>query len=232
MPSPVSSPDQARLRRTLVQLASLLLLTLLASGLLALFSVWSLNATHLRNQRHLADVATMVELGRTTQVRFKTQVQEWKNLLLRGADPADRQIYLAAFHADELETHVMLRQLAQRGEPAAGFGLAAEVAQIDAAHATLGTAYAAALAVADPVHWDAQHIDRAMRGFDRPINQRLDALAERLAAQIDRILVESRAAERARFETLTRALWVAMVLSIVLIGALLWRAMADRAPRT
>jgi len=148
-----------------------------------------------------------------------------------GGGPADRQAYLTAFHADELATHVLLRQLALRGEPAAGFGLVAEVTQIDAAHAILGTAYTGALALADPTHWDAQRLDRAMRGLDRSINGRLDALAERLAAQISRILDESEAAERARFETLTRVLWVTMILSILLMAALLWRAMADRTAR-
>lgn len=228
MSSRVASSSQRRLRRSLLQLASLLLLTMLASGLLALFSVWSLNAAHIRNQRHLAEVAAMVDLGRTAQVRFKTQVQEWKNLLLRGADPAQRQTYEVAFHANEVEVHTLLRQMAGRGDPSVGFGLTAEVERIDAGHVALGLVYSAALASADPLHWDAPGLDRAMRGLDRPLNQQLDALAARLAAQTEPLINESMLAERARFDTLSRVLWLAMAVSIVLMGSLLWRAMSER----
>ena len=42
---------RARLRRSLIQLGSLLAMTLVVVGVFAMFSVWSLNRTHVVNNR-------------------------------------------------------------------------------------------------------------------------------------------------------------------------------------
>ena len=40
--------------------------------------------------------------------QFKIQVQEWKNILLRGKNPTDFQYYLASFNhqTDEVQQHL------------------------------------------------------------------------------------------------------------------------------
>jgi hypothetical protein len=50
---------------------------------------------------------------RTAQVQFKTQVQEWKKILLRGHEPAQFEHFLGAFPARNDEIQDQLQELLQ-----------------------------------------------------------------------------------------------------------------------
>jgi len=78
MTKPFNASDAAMLRRSLINLASLMLLVILSVGIAGLFSVWSMNQFQTRIQLALNEVgATMLDT-RHAQVHFKTQVQDWK----------------------------------------------------------------------------------------------------------------------------------------------------------
>lgn len=77
------------------------LYALIALGGLALVFV---SALFLLRLRHDAEALAELKMesrrqdqARVMQVDFKKQVQEWKNILLRGADSTDRARYTAAF---------------------------------------------------------------------------------------------------------------------------------------
>ena len=84
-----------------MQVASVMLLTLLSVTLLALFSVWSLQQGYQRNTREVAELVSALDTSRQAQVHFKRQVQEWKNILLRGDFPVARARYFNAFESAE-----------------------------------------------------------------------------------------------------------------------------------
>src|SRR6266540_5343191 len=52
-----------------------------------------------------------VDLARTAQLNFKKQVQEWKDLLLRGGTPADYDKYYQSFEKQEAATQKTLEAL-------------------------------------------------------------------------------------------------------------------------
>jgi len=103
-------------------------------------------------------------------VAFKQQIQEWKNILLRGNDPAKYDKHFAGFEKDEEAVQVKLKKvvdlLPQLGLDAKA---AADVMQ---KHAALGIQYREALKKFDKTDLKAgQQVDHAVTGIDRPATE-------------------------------------------------------------
>lgn len=230
--SPVPVDRRVQQRRSLVRLGGLLILALLCVTLLALFSVWSLDRSYARSERRLTDYWEAVEQGRQSQIRFKSQVQAWKNLLLRGADPASRAEYLAEFERNEARVIAALdrgeRMLREMGFTEAPV----QVQALRAEHQRVGAAYREALGLEverlRDGPWDPRRIDARVQGIDRGFSRDLDALIDRAARQLDTMLAEHAAAARARYRALRWAMWIATSCALLLVGGLLWRVLRDR----
>ncbi|HKP74113.1 MAG TPA: methyl-accepting chemotaxis protein, partial [Longimicrobiaceae bacterium] len=124
-----------------------------------------------------------VDGARAAQVHFKVQVQEWKNILLRGGDPAERAKYTDAFDAQEKEVQVRLDSLhALLGRQGLETG---DVAELAASHADLGRRYHAALDRYDGTAASAQVVDSLVRGIDRDPTARFDAIVARVERHAD-----------------------------------------------
>ena len=116
-------------------------------------------------------------------LQFKVQVQEWKNVLLRGKQPADRDKFWAQFEDQERQVQDTLGQLSVMN------GLDSTTkTQIDALrteHRTLGAAYrkgrdAYIASGGDPVAGDM-----AVKGVDRAASEQMTGLVAGLRKQSD-----------------------------------------------
>src|SRR5258705_3115722 len=112
-------------------------------------------------------------------VNFKSQVQEWKNVLLRGQDPAALDKYWNQFLAQENETQSTVRE-ARAGirEPA----ILAKLESFSAAHKAAGERYRAGLEAFKAAKLDPKAGDKAVEGVDRAPAQMLEE-AQRLAVE-------------------------------------------------
>lgn len=228
MPAAHNAAERSQLRKSLLQVASLLLLTLLSVTLLALFSVWSLQRAHQRNDQEVGQLISALDASRQAQVQFKRQVQEWKNILLRGDAPDARARYFEAFAGAESAVAEALASvastLAAANEPRYGEPLKALQQQ----HVALGEQYRKALTDASGGRWAPFESDLAVRGIDRPLDRGIDQLAADLLRDTrERSSALDREVQR-RYRALQSALWVAMVVSLLLVGTLLWRVLAVR----
>jgi len=119
-----------------------------------------------------------VDTSRQAQSHFKQQVQEWKNILLRGQNQAAYARHLAGFDAAERSVQEAL-EAAALVAPQLGVN-PEEITAVRRSHLALGQTYRAALrdlALADPA--SSARIDQLVTGIDRAPTAAIDALALR-----------------------------------------------------
>jgi len=114
-------------------------------------------------------------------LQFKVQVQEWKNVLLRGKQPADLAKYWGQFEDRQRDVQKILGELAGQGgiEPS----LKNRIERLRDEHRQLGAAYqkgrdAYVAAGGDPAAGDA-----AVKGVDRATSDQMSELVTELRQQ-------------------------------------------------
>ncbi|MBL8361551.1 MAG: HAMP domain-containing protein [Rubrivivax sp.] len=148
---------------------------------------------------------------------FKTQVQEWKNVLLRGKDPKALERHWGEFQKLEGEVGSVSARIIGRMPDGEARRLVADFAS---AHATMGRNYrkghAAFLAAGlDPVVGDT-----AVKGMDREPAKLLLAAEQKVAALADQASTE--AAERAQRSLVTSVTTLLTVFGACLCAGIVW----------
>ena len=111
-------------------------------------------------------------------LQFKVQVQEWKNVLLRGKTPADRDRYWTQFQAQERSVQEALARLS--GLPGIDAQVKARVEKLTRELRDLGSAYRKGLDAFIASGADAEAGDDAVKGVDRQASEQMAALVEQL----------------------------------------------------
>jgi len=168
--------------------------------------------------------ALAVDAARHAEVAFKIQVQEWKNILLRGHEAADHARYLAAF---DRRAALVVKDLEQLERAMQALGVdPAPVADARRMHAELGRQYQEALRQFEVGNLaSTQAVDRAVRGKDRPLDEKLDAIVDTLQQLAAK--ESTRVAEEAAQQERTALLVMGSVMAAVLVAGLalgLWIA--------
>lgn len=160
------------------------MLALIGGSLLAilLISVFCFHflAGNVRDYRALVDGPVRTsQLVEQANLQFKTQVQEWKNVLLRGKQPADLDKYWGQFEARHRDVQNLLGQLA--AQPGLATEVKGQIDQLREGHQALLAQYARGrdtfvVGGADPIAGD-----KSVTGIDRAISEQMSALAKRIA---------------------------------------------------
>lgn len=214
--------------RQLVTMAGTLVLVLVIINVVALYGLDRIRREATAHAATTDRLIAATDLAREAQVAFKIQVQEWKNVLLRGHDPADLARYRGAFETRQAAVRDRLQQLKAQVGP---LGMPADgIDRLLAMHADLATRYAAALKSLAPSAPDAAWAaDRSVRGMDRPLDDAFDALVADVRALADSNREAAEAAMTAATDSQRQILIAAHGAGIVLV--LISLVMALRASR-
>ncbi len=178
LPTPVKrSARRIHIRRRLFALIGLLSLVSVSIGLYAAILLKEANTKLTKNNDQGRLLVEAVDQARTAQVYFKKQVQEWKDILLRGSDKAIYERHFTAFQMEiravreSMQTlKALMDQLMVSVEPADKF---LEL------HEQLNRRYDEALKTYDPSDpASCFRVDRMVQGIDRDPTDRLDDLVD------------------------------------------------------
>ena len=161
----------------------LVLLVALLVGALVGTSIYGWTALHRSGERLAAamkdanTVEEAVDHSRLAQVDFKTHVQEWKDLIIRGGDSKDFAKYSQAMEESGRKVVEDLRKVAPLVTQ-----LKLDSAAVDKAIAeqdALNRQYAEAIKLYNPIDPQRTQVtDRAVRGIDRAASQHIDDLVK------------------------------------------------------
>jgi methyl-accepting chemotaxis protein-1 (serine sensor receptor) len=180
---------------------------LLAAALFGIFILHrSLQTYGTTVQQYAANERAVKDL----EVDFKKQVQEWKDTLLRGKDPAMLDKYWGAFQKREQTVREGAQHLADALPPGDSRTLLQQFAE---AHAKMGQGYRAAFETFKQAGFEPSAGDSAVKGMDRPPTALLDDAAKHIAADAAAIAADASAQGQ-------RAIWLSLgvMLGVSVLG--------------
>ena len=202
-------------------LGAFFMLALLTVGYQGWSAIGKIKANNAQSMQRSLDLTQAVDTARSAQVEFKIQVQEWKNILIRGHDQAQLDKYSAAFVKSSQATSAELKKLGGLFSK-----LNVQTKLDDEAikmHEDLGKNYLAALKQFDTANPDSYKIvDKAVAGMDRPPTKKIDEIVEFIDAQSRKNATEAADAAEASAKSATITLLVALLITTMVGGAIVW----------
>lgn len=205
------------------QLAGAMFLCVFLLALTGLFGIWYSHERADTSLESLSTLSRLIVASRQAQVDFKIQVQNWKNLLLRGQDASEFDEYSRRFAEQDQKVRDSLASM--RDSAALPPQLKPEVEAIAADHATLLAKYQAAAKGYSPT--DPRTIfavDKSVRGIDQKLNGRIDEVARQLTELETARLEEAKASGKNLYQGMRIAVIAVSAMAIGCAGVLAWRS--------
>jgi len=211
------------LRRALISFSCTWLAFITLMAIISLFSIWSMNRAYEKSWVQQSEIAELENHALKAQIAFKIQVQEWKNILLRGYREVDRANHFTAFEENEAKMQSHLQSIDQlaaaRGLPS----YSKSARQILAQHQSLGQNYRDALdGTSDLTPIAARQADDLVRGKDRSLEASINQLANEVSTELDQRLLINLEQLNARYLTLRNFITISVIIVLVLTAASLY----------
>lgn len=187
-----------------------------------LWGVYALDRSNTRLEQTAATDRQLLEVvdhAREAQVRFKIQVQEWKNVLIRGSDRQLFEKHFKAFQDEETRVRQKL-ELAKKTMQTLGLETAA-IDKLLAEFREMGVKYRTAVKLFDAANPESYKIvDAAVRGVDRAATDGMDQIVLTLTSYASKTQKEMEAASLAESRraklTSTVGIGIGVLLSFLL----------------
>ena len=174
-------------RRRIIITVGIFTVLIIVIGLYSLIAIVEVNKRLHESVLEGQRMVKTIDTARLAQVHFKKQVQEWKNILLRGNDRDLFERHVRAFDGEDRQVNEYLQSLSNI---AITTGLSIpEIAEAIKIHEQLGHKYRDALK--DYNHSDLKSavlVDKTVRGIDRVPTDQIDAIVGMIMTQADKRL--------------------------------------------
>lgn len=198
---------------------------LFSSGLLAFGLMSILLFTYIKYDRLVTTITqdmetstSLIDNARTAQVHYKTQMQEWKNTLLRGLDKKKFDKYSQAFEKEEKLTTEHLEALTAilKKENIEDKELSDAIEAVLNSYSKMNSEYKEALILWDSTNPQSYHlIDKAVQGKDRATNEAMEDMVIRIEKTVIKMKTENIATAKSNATII--AITTPILLIIILI---------------
>lgn len=215
-------PVQKTQTSSLISMVGIVLLVLLINGAIGYFGLRYVDLKYAELMQRVNLLTEATDLSREAQVHFKVQVQEWKNLLLRGQDGHNLASYRDAMLAQASQVQEALRRLGVQSTVLKLDAEAALIAKLISDHQKMLAVYQKELQALPPdTFLNALKLDRAVRGIDRPLNNAIDQLAQRFKELAHAQRLAAAEQSQKTIETVRRVMMVGTALAVAVLMLML-----------
>lgn len=179
----------------------------------AVYGIFALNQSIVAYSTTVQDNVANERTVSATLVAFKLQVQEWKDTLLRGKDPAKLDKYWSAFQTREATVNKLAHELESKLPEGESRTL---VVRFENAHEAMGGGYRKGFEAFKAASFEPSAGDNAVAGVDREPSELLAQAAQKIAA--DSAAVSAKAEIDARHATEISVALMLVVLALAMIG--------------
>jgi methyl-accepting chemotaxis protein-1 (serine sensor receptor) len=167
-------------------LGGFLIIVMVAMGVTGLRALTEANRLELTALHRAEQMEATVDSARLAQVEFTKQVQEWKNLLLRGNDPEAFERHKSAFLKQADLTQNALTSLIELSRKQ---GLDTQLAQeAQKSVEEIKARYLEALNQFDLSDSESAHaVDSAVTGIDQPLTKKMDEIVAYVLSQSNHV---------------------------------------------
>ncbi len=200
-------------------------------GLLVTFSLLILGWSSLNKLSEFHDI-TEYDFNQVSQnvellteithahVIFKTQVQEWKNVLIRGNDKKQFDKYSTRFQENSDRVQALLSSAIKKAKTLNHETESFEKVKFE--HAALKTAYLTALNNFDSSdQLTGKKVDKGVSGVDRPASKGMTEIAESTESKFKEIIAETNKSMEEQYSSSKSSLTILIIVgSIIVLGVM------------
>lgn len=221
----------SNLRKSIISFSLTWIGLLIFVGIISLFSIWYMNRLYDQGATSSERINMLSNEVFTAQIEFKIQVQEWKNILLRGYNISDKEKYLSEFQKKEISVRERLNNASIMADQLGLNAQSIKIKQLAEQHLALGLIYKAALDKASfETYQNIQKADQSVKGADRALETRLNAVSD----EISKINSAQREATQdtlhQKYRSLRQFILIMMSVALVITGISLYGVLRATRP--
>ena len=223
MKEPHSIFQDISIRRRVIISLGISALLIIVIGLYGLIAILESNQRLYKSVLEGQTMINAIDTARLSHVHFKKQVQEWKNILLRGNDKDLYDKHLIAFNEEDRKVNEYLKSLSQIAS-SAGMSVP-QIANAIKVHEELGHQYREALK--KYYQFDLKSavlVDKSVRGIDRKLTDDIDAIVGIIKNLAEERLKETEMIANTKMEAYHALSFFMIVLIIAGLGFCIFNA--------